>query len=56
MTDVEYQLFKTEYDAIKETMMVTVIECELHAPNARLSGGVLEAIGEIDGAISEPGL
>jgi len=46
-------LFKTEYDTVKETKMIAVIECELHPPHAPLTGGVLEAIGEVDGAITE---
>ena len=48
-------LFKTEHDAVKETKMIAVIECTLHAPNAPLSGGVLEAIGRVTGEITEPG-
>jgi len=47
-------LFKTEYDAIKETKMIAVIECELNNPAAPLTGGILESIGEVEGAIKDP--
>lgn len=45
--------FKTNYKAVKQTQMIAVVECKLHHPGTPLSGGVLEAIGEVNGAIIE---
>lgn len=47
-------IFKTEYDAVKETKMIAVIECELNNPAAPLSGSIVESIGEVEGTIKDP--